>query len=233
LTDRDLPGPYRLVSPSDQGVDARVVASRGRWRLLVGMVRDNRPWRLLFGLRGAIVAAFAFSAFWMINPSVWQLSAAHGPLRLALISTGTVGAMVAWLILYHRLWESVDREDAEGREQALLFNASTVLTLSIGVTIAYVGLLVVNFAAANIVIAPSVLAETIQRSPGIADLAMLTWLATSGASMAGALGTGFESEQSVRQAAYSRREQERRSQLHEEDDRSEDEPDGDAHEETS
>jgi hypothetical protein len=126
LTDRDLPGPFRLVSPSEQGVDARVVATRGRWRLLVGMVRDNRPWRLLFGLRGAIVAAFAFSAFWMINPSVWQLSAAHGPLRLALIAAGTVGAMVAWLILYHRLWEPVDQEDAEGREQALLFNASTV-----------------------------------------------------------------------------------------------------------
>lgn len=210
---RDLPGPFRVVAPEAPDIDARVVATRGRWRLLVGMVRDNRPWRLLFGLRGAIVAAFAFSAFWMINPTIWQLSAAHSPWRLAVISLGTVAAMVLWLIVYHELWERTAGVDATQREQVVLFNASTVLTLLIGVSCAYLGLLAVNFVAAGLVLVEEVVAEQLGRPVGIADYAMLTWLATSGASVAGALGTGFESEQSVREAAYSRREQERRERL--------------------
>jgi hypothetical protein len=219
LTDRDLPGPFHLVTPEAEAVDARVVASRGRWRLLVGMVRDNRPWRLLIGLRGAIVAAFAFSAFWMINPTIWQMSDVHPPLRLALISLGTVTVMSTWLVLYHRLWEAIPEDDPVRREQAVLFNASTVITLGIGVTFAYVCLLAVNFVAANIVIPSSVLQESLQRPVGITDYAKLTWLATSGASVAGALGTGFESERSVREAAYSRRERERRAAFHDADSR--------------
>lgn len=59
---RDLPGPFRVVAPEAPDIDARVVATRGRWRLLVGMVRDNRPWRLLFGLRATLASTMWFSA---------------------------------------------------------------------------------------------------------------------------------------------------------------------------
>ena len=227
-TARDLPGPFRVVTPDVSGIDARVVASRGRWRLLVGRVRDNRPWRLLLGLRGAIVAAFAFSAFWVINPMIWQLSAAQSAWRLVLISLGTVTAMVVWLIVYHELWVRTARDDPTTREQVVLFNASTVLTLLIGVGCAYLGLLTVNFGAANLVIPRQILAEQLQAPVGLADYALLTWLATSGASVAGALGTGFESEQSVREAAYSRREQERRARFKEDESRSSDQTAGPA-----
>lgn len=216
LGDRELPGPFHLVVPDHSDIDARVLASQASVRLLAGMVADNRPWRLLAGLRGAIVAAFAFSAFFLVNSLVWQLGVAHSPWRLSIISGGTVATMVVWLILYHRLWISTRNQDVANRGQAVLFNASTVLTLLMGVMIAYAALLVFNFITANLVIAEEVLSARLQRPVGILDYAKLTWFATSGATVAGALGTGFSTEQSVRQAAYSRREQERRAQLEQE-----------------
>ncbi|MFO7779046.1 MAG: hypothetical protein R6V28_11890 [Nitriliruptoraceae bacterium] len=53
------------------------------------MVRDNRPWWLITGLRGGILAAFALSASWIISPTVWQLGVAHRPWRLAGTALGT------------------------------------------------------------------------------------------------------------------------------------------------
>jgi hypothetical protein len=211
LNERNLPGPFRLVTSGVAGIDAQVVASRALWRQLVGMVRSNRPWRLILGLRGAIVAALAFSAFWLINPSVWQLGNAHSMARLTAISLWAVSAIVVWLIVYHHLWER--RPDADGvvRRQVVLFNASTVLTLLIGVGIAYAGLFLLNLCAAYLVIDDAVLAAQTNGS-GFVEHLKLTWMATSGASVAGSLGTGFESEESVREAAYSKREADRRKQ---------------------
>lgn len=212
MNERNLPGPFRLVTTGVAGVDAQVVASRALWRQLVGMVRSNRPWRLILGLRGAVVGALAFSAFWLINPSVWQLGNAHSAARLTAISLWAVAAIVVWLIVYHHLWE--ERRDVDGvdRRQVVLFNASTVLTLLIGVGIAYAGLLLLNLCAAYLVIDDGILAAQTNGSAGFVEHLKLTWMATSGASVAGSLGAGFESEESVREAAYSQREAERRRQ---------------------
>lgn len=228
LGDASLRRPFYVVVPDTEGIDARVLARRGRSRLVLGMVRDNRPWRLVAGLRGAIAAAFAFAAFWLISPTVWQLGVAHGPWRAGGIALATIVALVVWLIIYHRLWLSTSRRDETQREQAVLFNASTVITLLIGVSCAFTGLIAINFLAANLVITQDVLGEHLQRPVGLADYVRLTWLVTSGAAVAGALGTGFDSEESVREAAYSRREQQRRAQLDEEQDTGGEPPDEDA-----
>lgn len=215
LADRDLPGPYRLENPDAAPVDAQVVASRGRWRQLIGMVRSNRPWRLLFGLRGAVVGAFGFSAFWLVNPSIWQLGNAHSVGRLGMLSLWAITAIVTWLIVYHRLWER-GGDAAADPQQVRMFNASTVLTLAIGIGIAFVGLLVINLVAAHLALASEVVGEELGREVGFVERAKLTWMATTGASLAGSLGSGFDSEESVREAAYSQRERERRDQWREE-----------------
>ncbi|MEW5810872.1 MAG: hypothetical protein AB1925_15600 [Actinomycetota bacterium] len=217
LTDRDLPGPFRLVFPEASGIDAQVVASRGLWRQLVGMVRANRPWRLWLGLRGGVVAALAFSIFWLINPMVWQLGLNHSVYRLVVISLWVVAAMVTWLIFYHHLWVFRDDETAD-RQQVLLFNASTVITLVLGVSIAFLGLLVLNFFAAHLVLSDKVLADNLGSPLSPTEYIKLCWMATAGASVVGALGTGFESEEDVREAAYSQREAERRKQWRSEED---------------
>jgi hypothetical protein len=111
-----LPGGLRVIEPEVPDIDVRVVASRSRLRLLIGMVRDNRPWRLLFGLTGALAAAFAFSAFWMINPTIWQLSDALGAARLSIAMVGTITAMAVWLIVAHHLWERVSSDAPYERE---------------------------------------------------------------------------------------------------------------------
>lgn len=79
LAGRSLPSPFHLVARDGEAVDAWVLARRGRGRLLTGMVRDNRPWRLVTGLRGAIVGALAFSVFWLLSPTTWQLGSALRP----------------------------------------------------------------------------------------------------------------------------------------------------------
>jgi hypothetical protein len=61
------------------------------------------------------------------------------------------------------------------------------------------------------VVVKDVLFETTVRHPiGIGDYLTLTWFATSLATVAGALGSGLESEDDVRKAAYGFR-QERRA----------------------
>jgi hypothetical protein len=67
-------GPFECVQPGTEGIDIRILASRSRWRLLVGMVRANRPWRLVFGLTSALAAALAVGAYVLINSSVWKLA---------------------------------------------------------------------------------------------------------------------------------------------------------------
>jgi hypothetical protein len=207
--DRGMPGPFRVITPDDADIDVRVVATRGSWRQFVGMVRANRPWRLLLGLRTAVAAALGFSAFWLINLAIWQLSNAQGIPRLVVISICAVLAIVGWLIIYHDLWERGGQATID-RHESGLFNASTVVTLVIGVATAFTGLLLLNLAAAYLVIDKDSLAQQLHGADGSGDYVKLTWLATSGACVVGGLGAGFESDQAVREAAYSQREQERR-----------------------
>jgi hypothetical protein len=207
LTGRDLPGPFRLVSSTTDGIDAQVVAARGLWRQLAGMVRANRPWRLWLRLRRGVIAALAFSVLLLINPTVWELGVNQSSLRLVLISLCVVTAMVAWLIFYHHLWVAADQPAQ--RQQVFLFNASTVITFALGLGVAFIGLLVVNVAASALLLSDNVLAATLGSPPGVIEYVKLSWMATAGASVVGALGTGFETEQDVREAAYSEREAER------------------------
>jgi hypothetical protein len=74
---------------------------RGRLRLLAGMVRGNRPWRLVPHLSTATAAAVATSAYGIINTDFWKIADALSAPRLALIH---VAAMASWLLIYNHLW---------------------------------------------------------------------------------------------------------------------------------
>lgn len=84
----------------------RFVAStiRGRLRLVAGMVRANRPWRLMLGLSSALAAALATSAFGLTQNTIWQLADALDLWRLALAALGSIASPVVWLIADHELW---------------------------------------------------------------------------------------------------------------------------------
>jgi hypothetical protein len=204
----DLTTPFVLLHPEVDGIDLRILATHGGWRLLVGMVRANRPSRLVSGLTGALAAALAVGAYVLVSSGEWELALNLGPVKLALVTVFSVAVMVTWLIVNHDLWTQPGHS-----KLARLYNVSTVLTLLIGVLCMYVGVFAVVLAASTFTMDPGYFQSEIGRPLRVGDYLTVTWLASSLAIVAGALGSGFESEEAVREAAYSYRERERRAAL--------------------
>ncbi|MEU4483036.1 hypothetical protein AB0F68_34035 [Micromonospora sp. NPDC023966] len=173
----------------------------GNLRLLLGMLRANRPWRLAVRLSRLLVGAFATAVFALVTSDIWQLSAALGNLRHALLAAGSVLAVVLTMVLGARLWERVPR-DPGAREQVVLFNVVTVLTVVIGVLALYVALAALTIIGAIALVPWDLLAESTGRPAGVAHQVKLGWLASSLATVGGALGAGLESDSAVREAAY-------------------------------
>jgi hypothetical protein len=112
-----------------------------------------------------------------------------------------------------KLWDHPDGPSVEARHRSRLYNASTLLTLTSGVLICYVALYLVNVAWALFILDPHVMGSYLQTRLGYADLFVLAWLVASAATFGGALATGLESDEAIRTAAYSKREEERRERL--------------------
>jgi hypothetical protein len=185
----------------------------GRWRLLLGMVLANRPWLLVPGLKSALVAALATGAVATINATVWLLAGSMSPWRLLVATIASIALVVAWLVIDGELWDRPDDDSAEARERSRLYNVSTLVTLTTGVLIAYLALYAVNLAWALFVLDPAVMGSYLNASRGYGDLFVLAWFVASAATVGGGLGTGLESDESIRAAAYSKREEERRHRL--------------------
>jgi hypothetical protein len=185
----------------------------GRWRLLLGMVLANRPWLLVPGLKSALVAALATGAIATINSTVWLLAGSLSGWRLMVASIASVALVVAWLVIDGELWDRPDDNSAEAKERSRLYNTSTLVTLTTGVIICYLALYVVNLVWALFVLDPAVMGGYLHASLGYGDLFVLTWFVASAATVGGALGTGLESDEAIRAAAYSKREEERRDRF--------------------
>jgi hypothetical protein len=185
----------------------------GRWRLLAGMVLANRPWLLVPGLKSALVAALATGAVATIDSTVWLLAGSLSWWHLVVATIGSVALVVAWLVIDGELWDRPDDDSAAARERSRLYNTSTLLTLTAGVLICYLALYVVNLVWALFVLDPAMMGGYIHASRDYGDLFVLAWFVASAATVGGGLGTGLESDEAIRAAAYSKREEERRSRL--------------------
>ncbi|THA28535.1 hypothetical protein E6W17_40840 [Streptomyces sp. A1547] len=217
-----LLGPFGRLTPIHPGpigeeetADLRYVVSgpRGYLRVLVGMVRANRPWRLVPGLSKALAAALATGAVATVNSTTWSLAEALSAPRLAIAMVGSVGLMIGWLIVDGELWHRSTEGSPEARQRARLYNASTVMTVGIGVLFCYAGLIVINLAWALFVLNDRVFASMTRTPLHTTEYLTLSWFVASVATVGGALGSGLESDEAIRAAAYSKREQERRHML--------------------
>ena len=179
------------------------LASGGRLRLLGGMVRANRPWRLAARLYRALIAAMATVAFALVTADIWRISASLDPIRLAAVTLLSIALTTVSLIAVHDLWERSRSELA--RDQVLLFNAATAITVTIGVASLYLALFVVSLAGAGLLITPDALSRAVGEDVGLVDYLRLAWLVGSLATVGGALGAGLESDVAIREAAYARR----------------------------
>jgi hypothetical protein len=200
----ELAAPVRPERADDDS-DVRFVAAvvRGNLRLLTGMVRANRPWQLIVHLSRALTAAIATVVFALVTSDIWRLADTLGLVRLALLTVLSISGIVVFLTVAHELWERPQRRNL--REQAILFNVATTLTLTLGVLTLYLALLLLTIAGAALLVDPDAMAQQLGHDVGFASYVRLAWLAGSLATIAGALGAGLESDAAVREAAYGHR----------------------------
>ncbi len=135
-----------------------------------------------------------------MTAEVWNLAAALSAWRLAVLSVISMAAVVVFLILVHGLWRR--RPAGAGREQAILFNVATTLTLIIGVASLYCALFVIALGAGELMLDHRVVSESIGGHASFATYLRIAWMTSSLATVAGALGAGLESDSAVREAAY-------------------------------
>lgn len=223
---RWLKRPWQRVTPDDSAIDVRFVATSrllARAKLLVGMIRANRPWTILPAFKGILAIAFATGAYSLIFPSLWRISDAYEWWRYALLMVMSISAMIAWLIVDHGLWEPAP---SRGSRDVLrrLYNLATVGTLLIGV-LCYYAMLLVLFAIAVVVFIPGdFMSQILQHQATFATFATLAWLVSSVATIAGALGSSLESDEAVRNATYGFRQKRRleKAAAHDEDESQQD-----------
>jgi hypothetical protein len=183
------------------GLVARVVT--GNIWLLLGMLRANRPWRLAARLVRAMVAAVAVGVFALVTSDIWRLSVYLGTLRLTIIGLGSVAATSVTIMIATGLWERSPHRSA--REQVILFNIVTAVTVGIGVAVLYAAIFVAMLAAALLLVPAGLLGIVLRHPAGAADQVQLAWLAASLATLGGALGAVLETRETVREAAYTYR----------------------------
>ena len=208
--------PIHQVAAAGDTIDVRFVspAKRGYLWLLPGMVRVNRPWSLLPNLEHVIAAAFATGAFGLIFPSVWKLGDVSGGERLVAATVLAIAAMVFWLIVSHDLWERTPHQSDDGTGESLvgLYNTVTVLTLSTSVLLFYMMVFGLLLLAAVILIPATHLESVLGHPVSMDEYVVLTWLATSIATVGGALGAGLEDDEEVREVAFGYRQSRRLEQ---------------------
>ena len=112
-----------------------------------------------------------------------------------------------------QLWDRPDDDSAQARERSRLYNTSTLLTLTVGVVICYLALYVVNLVWAPFVLDPAVMGGSLGTSIGYDDLFVFTWFVASVATSPAHSARALESDEAIRAAAYSKREEERRARL--------------------
>ena len=182
----------------DVGFAARVFT--GNVWLLLGMLRANRPWRLALRLVRALAAAVAAGVFALVTSDIWRLAYYLGPVRLTAITVGSVAATCVTIVIATGLWERSPHAGA--REQVILFNMVTAATVGIGVAVLYLALFAAMLVAALLLIPGDLLSMQLGHPAGVAEQIRLAWLATSIATLGGGLGAALESDEAVREAAY-------------------------------
>ena len=206
--DRERPARQLVdrVSPGRRGqrrggADMVARVAFGNVRLLLGMLRANKPWRLAARLSRVLVAVFGAGAFALVTSDIWKLSASLRGWQLSAVAVGSVLATGLTLIVGADLWERSPHPAA--REQIILFNLVTTLTVVIGVLALYLALFVLTLTATFLLVPDGPFGAVIGHPVGLPDRLYLAWLSGSVATIGGALGAGLETDEAVREAAYS------------------------------
>jgi hypothetical protein len=172
----------------------------GRARTVLSMVWHNRPWWLVTDLYSALAAALGTAAFSVVTSTIWPLGDRLDWPRLLAIGVVAVVALGVWIVVAHGLWER--SSSASDPERVRVANAVTALTLLVGLACFYLALFALALLSALLIIDASYLGQTLGHPVDFGDYATLAWMTASLATVGGALGSGLETDQSVRDALY-------------------------------
>jgi hypothetical protein len=177
---------------------ARVV--RGNLRVLTGMIRANRPTRVMARLSRSATAALGTGTYALTSANLWTVADRSSWTRLATVGALAMAIVLVTLVIAHDLWERAD--DPLARERVVLFNAVTVITLAIGIATLYLALFVGMSLAGGVILPPAAIEQQLDHSVGVETYLRIAWLVASVAALGGAFGSLLESHEAVRAAAY-------------------------------
>jgi hypothetical protein len=200
----------RHVEEDQHGIRLLANVISGNFRLLLGMLRANRPWRAVIRLSSVAVAALGIAVLSLVNGFIWMIADSGGVLRLTALSLASILALVLTLVIGGKLPEeiprSTDRKELPGaKEQVVLFNAVTVITVVIGVVALYLILFALTVIVSFLLLPPDQIARQLGHPIDAATLLAIAWLTASLATVGGALGAGLEKSSRIREVAYTYR----------------------------
>ncbi len=192
----------------------RVLEGRGRsLRLLLGMIRCNRPFVLLRVLSRSVALGVATGGFGIFYGSVWKMSNLMPIWRLGLVTAFAIAALTFWLIYNNGLWnQSFSKTDYDSVQwwRARWDNYATLITVAITAFAMYLILILFLLIMAAALVPIPYFSLQIEGPVQVWDYILLAWFAASLGMIGGALGSGFDSEEAIQEATYNRRELERR-----------------------
>ena len=194
----DLGGPDSL-----EGIALAHRVVTGNLRLLAGMVRANHPWRLTTRLSRAMVGAVGVATFAIVTADVWRIASGLAAPRMAVVCLAAIASAAATLIIVHGLWERASRSRV--REQAILFNIVTLITVGFGVLALYAGACLMALAGGELLIESSLMSAQLGHRSDFTDYLRLALLVGALATVGGAFGGALESDAAVREATYAYR----------------------------
>lgn len=179
----------------------------GRAWMTLGMVANNEPLLSLPRLSGVFAAACATGAFGIFYDSIWDMAIQLPGWRLAIITVSGILFLTMWLIVRNRLWDRPS--SVGGKGLAVIYNASTVISLLVSVislyAVIYLGVLVISLA----LIEPGYMAESLEVDPAFSNYRDIAWLAASLGTFAGAIGSNFDDDSDLRDLTQGTRERQR------------------------
>ena len=168
--------------------------------LLVALVRANRPWLMTLHLSRTLTGAFAASFLAVVTPDFWLLADRMGPVRLTSITLLVLAALCGVLVIGGGLRERAPNRTA--RRAVLLHNTAVWVSVAIGVTTLYVGLVAANLAVTGLVLPVRLLTESLGHHAGAGTVTRVGMLTAAVALVGSAFGAGLEDDDDVHTATY-------------------------------
>ena len=171
-------------------------------RLLWQTIRANRPWMLAATLSKSLSAALAAGLLTLMTTDLWMLSAEYNGVQMALVGSLAILSVTVSMIVGAKLWEKPRRKGE--REQVMVFNIATVITVLIGVVVLHAALTLLSLAGALMFVDDTVFEEVTGDPATFWQYCKLAWFIGGLATIGSALGAGLEDDDDIREAIFTR-----------------------------